>query len=652
MILGKNPKRACIYFIYDRDGLVDNYILYQLKDLRESVDFIHCVINGALTPEGRKALSDVADEVYVRENKGNDIGAYKAAIRYIGWEKLSAFDELVVMNNTCFGPVYPFREVFDWASDRDLDFWGLTRDCKADWLGTNQYIHYNKSKWIIQSYFITLRKPLLGSELLKNFFDEIPEDSSYVMSGCYYEYAFPGYFEERGYKGGVYCDDIEDTNYPLLHNPKHLLETYRMPLIKKRSFFHHYTDTLNNTGGEATIELIRFIERHTDYDMDLIWPSVLRTNSLSDIVRCAQLNRILPSDLIVCPEQERTLRTGLVYYAHDEAMFDEDIAYMLYFPESTDLLITTDTEEKKELLTRKLALAGRQGKVSVLEGRGRDVSCLLVEAADFVFGYDLICFAHDLKNPETELYTLGRSWMYRIRENMFATKAYVSNVIHLFEQEKRLGLAFPSCPNHNGYVDSIGTGWMGNFQNTQKLLQAMDVSVKIHEHTLCVAPIGNCFWFRPAALRRLFDGYQEKGWSYADFPREPRLQEHTILQAIERSYAYFAQAAGYYPAYLYSDRFAQIEFTNLEFAKTGSMEMRIWMEALIADAIGHRPLEEALAEGTIQQMHSLNLNIRQNYTIRQSIKILCEAICCKYPGFWKLMTPIRWAGKKILGVKR
>lgn len=69
MILDNSAKRACIYFIYDKDGIIDDYILYQLKDLRESVSFIHCVINGNLTEDGRRLLNETANEVYVRENR-------------------------------------------------------------------------------------------------------------------------------------------------------------------------------------------------------------------------------------------------------------------------------------------------------------------------------------------------------------------------------------------------------------------------------------------------------------------------------------------------------------------------------------------------------------------------------------------------------
>jgi len=651
MILSKTPKRACIYFIYDKEGIIDDYIIYQLKDLRQNISFLHCVINGKLTPSGRDSLSQVVDEIYVRENKGMDVGAYKAAIQYIGWDKIGEFDELVFMNNTCFGPVYPFKECFDWAATQDISFWGLTWDSKS-YQVDNNYLHYNDSKIFIQSYFLVIRKPLLGSRLLVDFFNDIPEDINYFLSGLYFEYAFPGYFEDRGYKGMVYCDD-DDYNYPLLHNPVHLLKNYRMPLFKKRSFFHHYTDVLYNTAGEATARLINFLETKTDYDMNLVWQSILRTNSLSDIVRCAQLNRVLPSDVFFNKENKSILKVGLVYHAYYEELFDQNISYMKNFPDDTSVLVTTNTKEKKDLIEEKLKQAGLKGNVVVIENRGRDVSSLLVGAAEFIFDYDLICFAHDKKSDHTNPQSVGRSWAYKINENMFGTKEYVSNIIYLFEKEERLGIAFPSAPNHNGFIN-LGTGWIANFKNTQKLLNDFGVNVPVDERTLCVAPLGTCFWFRPQALKKLFDGYNGNGWSYKDFPREPNRKDQTILHAIERAYAYFAQDAGFYPVYIYNNKYAEIELTNLEFNKTGSAEMRAWVDALAMEAIGYKKIEdtfnkpvEEVTGAEIMQYYDQNIN----YGVKNSLRHLALALRCKYPRFWSLMLPFRRIAQKILGIK-
>jgi rhamnosyltransferase len=656
MILSDNPKRVCIYSIYDKDGIIDDYIVYQLSDLRENVVFLYCVVNGKLTPDGRKKLESVSDEVYVRENKGNDIGAYKAAIEYIGRGKLSTFDELVLMNSTCFGPVYHFKECFIWAAARDIDFWGLTWDIKTDWPGTNDYLHYDNRSAHIQPYFLVIRKSLLGlgCRFLTDLFDEVPNECGHIQSDYIFKCAYPDYFEDKGYKGEVYCDDGDDCNYPLLHSPVRLLRDKRMPIFKKCSFFHHYTNVLNNTAGEATVCLIRFIEKETDYNMNLVWESILRTSSLSDIVRCAQLNRVLPRDIRVNRKNAGGLKVGLVYHAHYEDLFDEDISYILNFPSGTDVLITTNTEEKKSLLDEKLQKSGCKGKVAVIENCGRDVSSLLVGAAGFVFDYDLICFAHDKKSTQVAPYSVGRSWAWKINENMFASEEYVQNVIDLFASEERLGIAFPPYPNHSVYAYSIGNGWTGNFKNTERLLNDFGVNVKINEHALCVAPLGTCFWFRPKALKKLFAGYNGKGWSYKDFPREPNRTDQTILHAIERAYAYFAQDAGYYPVFLYNDKFTEIELTNLEFNKTGSSEMRAWVEALAMEAVGHKKIEDIFNKPANQVTSAEMMRYADqntNHGVKHALRLLLVALRARYPRMCgAAMLPFRRIAKKRVGV--
>ena len=651
-VLNDTPKRACIYFIYDKDGIIDDYIIYQLKDLRKNVSFLHCVINGKLAPDGRERLETLADDVYERENKGNDVGAYKAAIKYIGWEKLTEYDELVLMNNTCFGPIYPFKEVFDWAATKKNDFFGLTRETKPEWLTNNDYIHGNDCLTYYQSYFLVVRKHLFGSRLFREFFDEIPDDVNYTMSAYFYEFAFPGYFEDKGYRGAVYCD-CEDVNYPLLHDPVSLFKNYRMPLFKKRSFFHNYTDVLHNTAGEATYKLMRFLSEETDYDQSMIWQTLLRTSSLSDLVRCAQLNRVLPRDMLVNKKKEGTMRVGVVYHAYYEDLFDEVTGYIKNFPADIGVLITTNTEEKKKLLEQKTNEIEHNCTIIVVQNHGRDVSALLVGAASFVFDYDLICFAHDKKSNQVIPHSAGRSWAYKLNENMFGSKEYVANVIDLFEQEKQLGIAFPPPPNHNAYADVVKDGWTGNFNNTQKLLKDFGVNTKINEHTLCVAPLGTCFWFRPVALKKLFAGYDGKGWSYQDFPCEPNRIDLTILHTIERAYAYFAQDAGFYPVYLYNDKYAQIELTNLEFNKTGSAEMRIWVNALTLDSIGYEKLEDIfnkpIDQITSQEIMSHYDN--RNYGIKESLRHLARALRHRFPRSWALLLPVRRLGKKVLGVR-
>ena len=93
------------------------------------------------------------------------------------------------------------------------------------------------------------------------------------------------------------------------------------------------------------------------------------------------------------------------------------------------------------------------------------------------------------------------------------------------------------------------------------LEKELNLSVPLDAHKEVIAPLGTMFWFRPAALKPLFD----HDWQWEDFPPEPNDIDGTILHAIERAYGYVAQASGYFCGWLFSDSFARIELTNLSY---------------------------------------------------------------------------------------
>lgn len=140
LIDNSNAKRLAIFFFYDRGGIVDSYVPYLLEDLKKNVSEIFVVCNGKLKEEGKKELEKYG-KVLVRENKGFDVWAYKTALETYGWKKLEEFDEVIMLNNTIMGPVYPFAETFEKMDAKDLDFWGLTKyfKIKGDPFGYSPY---------------------------------------------------------------------------------------------------------------------------------------------------------------------------------------------------------------------------------------------------------------------------------------------------------------------------------------------------------------------------------------------------------------------------------------------------------------------------------------------------------------------------------
>jgi len=83
---------------------------------------------------------------------------------------------------------------------------------------------------------------------------------------------------------------------------------------------------------------------------------------------------------------------------------------------------------------------------------------------------------------------------------------------------------------------------------------------------------GGAFWFRPAALKKLF----EYPWEYEDFPEEPLSIDGTLLHAIERVYPFVAQDAGFYPAFALTDRYASLEITNMRDVLQGYVKSTLY----------------------------------------------------------------------------
>lgn len=119
--------RLGIFFFYDAQGVVDDYVLKLLDGFMPHFSDLTIVCNGKLNDAGREKLLRYTSKLIVRENKGFDVWAYKTALDSYGWHKLEQFDEIVLFNATIMGPVYPFSEMFEAMSKRDLDFWGITK---------------------------------------------------------------------------------------------------------------------------------------------------------------------------------------------------------------------------------------------------------------------------------------------------------------------------------------------------------------------------------------------------------------------------------------------------------------------------------------------------------------------------------------------
>lgn len=568
-------KRLGIFFFYEKNGVVDEFILYYLADLVKNLSELVVVCNGKLSEQGDAAFRQFTDHIIVRENKGLDVWAYKTALDDYGWERLSEFDEVVMTNSTLMGPVRPLREMFDaMAEQQDLDFWGLSIHHGAK---TNPFKGKHLYRYLpvhIQSHFIVYRKRFIQSPELQAYWNEMPMIESYTDSVQRYEAVFTKQFEDRGFKWDVYVktDDLKEfTDYPLLVCPVRLLRDKKCPLFKRRSFMHTLEAYLNDTAGEPVRELYEYLKEETDYPVDLIWKNMIRTMHPHEFTRNLGLTRVVPPTVQdpalarqICAER----RIALAMHLYFMDMLDQSVAFAAKFPPQTDVFISTNDEKKKRQIEQ--AFAGQDlhsVTVLVVENRGRDVAAFLCDLAPHLRGYDYVCFMHDKKAIQTRPGSVGASFGYVCNENVCKNAAHVLNVLCEFERDPYLGILCPPYPTHGLYfMNMCSGGWGPNFENTKQLLKTLRLDVPISGEESPIAPFGSVFWFRPNALEPLF----AHGWQHSEFPPEPLPQDGTISHAIERVYPFVAQAAGYYPAVVMSRDYAVLRADTMQ-AYAGGM---------------------------------------------------------------------------------
>lgn len=556
-------KRVAIYFFYDKDGIVDGYVDYFLEDLKKNLDRLIVVCNGKLTSEGRKKFSKYTSEIIVRENKGFDVWAYKEGIEYIGWDDLKNYDELIMLNMTIMGPIYPFKEMFDEMDSRkDLDFWGITKFHKfpVDPWGLIQYGYIPEH---IQSHFIAVRKPMLKSYEFKQHWEKMRMINTYFESVSYHESIFTKKFNDKGFKSDTYVNsnDLKDfTDHPIIDYPKKIIKEDKCPIFKRRSFFNSYDDFLTRSMGRSSLELFKYIEKNTNYDVNLIWDNILRVENMYDIKNTLHLNYNLPSDYSLL-EYNKSQKIGLFFHIYFEDLIEECFHYVSNVPEYTDIFITTDEENKKIKIENKFSKLKNKVDVKVIENRGRDVSAFLVPNREEILKYDIACFAHDKKTKQLHPELKGEEFKYKCLENILGNKNFVNNIIDLFIKNPRLGLLSPPAPNHAEFYGNLGREWGENYDITIELLKDLNIKSNVDKSKAPIAPYGTMFWFRPKAMKKLL----EKTWVYKDFPEEPNKIDGTILHAIERAYPFVVQEAGFYSANVLNEEFSRIEITNLGF---------------------------------------------------------------------------------------
>lgn len=620
-------KRLAIYLFFDNDGIVDDYIPYKLEKLKEFVQDIWFVSNSGLSVESRKKIQHCTDYIMCRENVGFDVWGYKEALEKIGFDKLSEYDEVILLNYTFFAPIFPFSELFEWSEKQDVDFWGISDHAE---IKPNPYTGSGVLPKHIQSHFIAVRRRLLQSYEFQNYWKNMPMIHSYTDSVLMHESRFTDYFLSKGYSYSVYIDsDNYPVNYPTFLSIDETLKN-RCPIIKRRPFFHE--PLYHDVECLFLRRSLEHIKEHTDYDANLIFSNILRTTKPKDLA--TNLSSLKVFDSLNEVSIRKDIRILVIAHIYYPDMLEEITSYTKNIPCKYDLLITTGSEKGKLEIESNPILsnigAGNISVKAVAQNRGRDMSSLFITCRDEVLSdkYDWVCRLHSKKSPQNS-HNMSQHFKEMMYLNLLKDRAYVSKLINFLDCNKEIGFAMPSMI-HIGHP-TLGHAWFTNRELAINIANKIGVRLPFDDISPFAA-YGTMFWFKPKALRKLF----EYEWKFEDFNKEPMHHDGSLAHVLERLLAYTAHDAGFLAYNIMSSEMMELNYTKLEYK----------IQRLVSNlSNGDMPYQIHLAHNAKYMLSASNGsdgNHISRYFIVNVVRLLKNHVLVNYPRVSKwTRTPYR-----------
>ncbi len=238
--------RVGIFCLYEESKQIFEADVCLLKELKDCVNTLIVVLNGEI--QNYEKIKNITSDIIIRHNCGYDVAAYKEALFCEQYHKIiKNCDELVLCNNSFFGPFVSFQEIFQIMNNRNCDFWGISS------YETGIIIH-------IMSYFLVFRKNIINDEEFFWFFKKnVTDDMTYKDVCRIFE---NGLFYKLCTKGYKYDALVKGINYDTYSNSYESMRYDKVPIMKKKSFNKQFFDK------EEVLNSLKYIsEKYGEYEL-------------------------------------------------------------------------------------------------------------------------------------------------------------------------------------------------------------------------------------------------------------------------------------------------------------------------------------------------------------------------------------------------
>jgi lipopolysaccharide biosynthesis protein len=266
---GTAVSRLAILVHYDVNNTVSDADMHLLRSLKDVATKIVVVSNSAISDNDAAKIGMYADDIFVRNNSGFDFGAWRDALSRTGWDNIARFNELILVNNSCYGPVVPLQAMFDRMMQSAADFWGVTSFPEQDNSPRPEAVHLSGRKISahLQSYFLVFKQSVVTSGAFYRFWSKVADKNGFMDVVTSYEVGLTDYLSKAGFTWEAYIpeaaimqDEMKyDPRFNFPYNLPYDLLLLQSPFVKKRAWDYSYEDTIRS---RHLVDRLKYMPHH------------------------------------------------------------------------------------------------------------------------------------------------------------------------------------------------------------------------------------------------------------------------------------------------------------------------------------------------------------------------------------------------------
>ncbi len=244
-------RRACLFAGYDPDGLMDECVVAYVRELSRHAD-VWYLVDGDMRPGELDKLAGITRGAWAKRHGAYDFGSWSMLARdLVGWDTLRQYDEVLLVNDSSY-LLRDLDDVFARMDAKPCDWWGLqatkglfaTRyhpanqfrepipidEVKREWLP--RYEAEYPYDFLIGSYFLGLRRPVLDDTGFRRLFDAVVPQSRKANVIGKYEIGLGRYLMANGHPFDTFIEHLHPF-HPIFSESAFTLIGLGFPLLKR-----------------------------------------------------------------------------------------------------------------------------------------------------------------------------------------------------------------------------------------------------------------------------------------------------------------------------------------------------------------------------------------------------------------------------------